>query len=449
MIWPYIKRLSCLVLVILCMVGAFSSNSALIASESSGTSTVQGIIVNGCTFVPINAIAQTFGYKITWDQKTLSADINTKQPTVFAADSLYCEVNGKAQILSMPTFIYNGSLYVPLRVISEAMGTVLSWNNTNKQAVLEMNNKAIKVPTIVMSESGMENILQLVVYKLLSDPKMLTGVENALEEEPRGNIIWGLWFHGYAVADGKLFLVCERQGVNIVSQSETEVLTIEKGKWIYHFCEGGNDYGSIDIFPKAQNHSIASTVVPVKNVYIIYNPTSHKAQFDTEGIMAKKITEQQRRYEESEKNRANEGQTLNDDYSMVMDTDIGYYDGELKNGLPDGYGVYKRTVNHGLLGELKETGTWTGIWCADTQTFVGNITLLDQYGSVVVFDGTQDFKHRTFLGTVTTSSMVLKGLMDQYNNTFEGTITCSGYTQSVRTWMLYNMYWMITFDFSN
>lgn len=82
------------------------------------------VILNGSTLVPMRGIFEKLGATISWkaDTRTVTA---TKDGTsiIIRIGSKTATINGKAVTLAAPATIINGSTMVPLRFVSEALGS--------------------------------------------------------------------------------------------------------------------------------------------------------------------------------------------------------------------------------------------------------------------------------------------------------------------------------------
>lgn len=95
---------------------------------------VPPIIENGTTLVPIRAIFEKLGVKITWDADTQKI-IGTKDDLYFQMyiGKTVASINGILTTLEVPPTIINGKTLVPLRFVSEASGNEISWDGTNRR----------------------------------------------------------------------------------------------------------------------------------------------------------------------------------------------------------------------------------------------------------------------------------------------------------------------------
>lgn len=87
----------------------------------------------GVTMVPARIVSEKLGAELQWDivqKKITIIDGVTGTPVVLKIGSSQATVNGNAVDLDSPPIIKNGSAYVPLRFIIEALGCKLQWNDS-------------------------------------------------------------------------------------------------------------------------------------------------------------------------------------------------------------------------------------------------------------------------------------------------------------------------------
>lgn len=86
------------------------------------------LLVNGAVLVPMRGLFEAQGAKLEWDSasKTVTA---TKADTklIYTLGESTAELNGQALSLNVPGQIANGYSLVPLRFVSEALGSTVKW----------------------------------------------------------------------------------------------------------------------------------------------------------------------------------------------------------------------------------------------------------------------------------------------------------------------------------
>lgn len=114
--------------------------------------TVEPFIMNGTTYLPLRALAQALGLSVAWDGKTSTVTL-TSGGEVKTGTGKYEPTNGKQNVEityrdikivldgvqltllnsagdSVEPFIMNGSTYLPLRIVGEALGLNVSWDSS-------------------------------------------------------------------------------------------------------------------------------------------------------------------------------------------------------------------------------------------------------------------------------------------------------------------------------
>lgn len=90
-------------------------------------------IINGRTLVPLRAIFEGLDASLEWDAKTQTViaakGITKVQVTVGEKEAFK---NGKSVLLDVPATIINGRTMVPLRFVSEAMGSTVEWDESTQ-----------------------------------------------------------------------------------------------------------------------------------------------------------------------------------------------------------------------------------------------------------------------------------------------------------------------------
>ena len=95
-------------------------------------------IVDGRTLVPVRFVSESLGSKVTWDASErevgiIGDGINVK----LKIDSNRATVNNKVNLLDSPPRIINNSTMVPIRFISEALGSEVEWDNDTRKVTIK------------------------------------------------------------------------------------------------------------------------------------------------------------------------------------------------------------------------------------------------------------------------------------------------------------------------
>ena len=107
-----------------------------------------GVIRNGSVLVPLRGVFENLGFKVYWNVDTETAQIFNEDYSISLqknADTFV--VNGKTVSPDTPQTIIDGTMYLPLRALGDAVSAQTSWNEENKSAVIELNGKKVTVYT--------------------------------------------------------------------------------------------------------------------------------------------------------------------------------------------------------------------------------------------------------------------------------------------------------------
>lgn len=99
-------------------------------------------IVDGSTFIPLRGVFEKMNSDVKWDQKTKTVTVARGNTTVkLTLGKKVAYVNGKAITLTAAPFMTaSGSTYVPLRFVSETIGALVGWDQTNYIASINIQD---------------------------------------------------------------------------------------------------------------------------------------------------------------------------------------------------------------------------------------------------------------------------------------------------------------------
>lgn len=125
-----------LLTLLLCFFISFSNVYAkkdikVLVNNSEISSDVSPFIVNGTTYVPIRFISQALNVeKIEWNQNSQSVIIqNGKKSMILFVNKNYFYIDNVYTKLSGSPVLKNGRTFVPLRLISETFGSTVNWDS--------------------------------------------------------------------------------------------------------------------------------------------------------------------------------------------------------------------------------------------------------------------------------------------------------------------------------
>jgi hypothetical protein len=95
-------------------------------------------IESGRTLVPCRVIAEALGAFVNWDNETRTVIIERKKDSFqLAPDSTIAFKNGEQIVLDVPGKIVGDRLYVPLRIIAESLGAKVIWDEPRSTVLIE------------------------------------------------------------------------------------------------------------------------------------------------------------------------------------------------------------------------------------------------------------------------------------------------------------------------
>ena len=123
--------------------------SLILALSFTGMAYAQGhvgLMVNNSMFVPLRGVFQELGCEVGWAGDTQTVTMkNGEKVIVLGVGKTEAQVAGSALNLQQPPRLVNGSVYVPLRFCTEALGAEVSWNQATREATIVANGQSIKV----------------------------------------------------------------------------------------------------------------------------------------------------------------------------------------------------------------------------------------------------------------------------------------------------------------
>lgn len=117
----------------------YSGGEAKIIDEENPSAVP--FIEDGRTLAPVRAIAEALSATVTWDDETKTAAIAYDGGTVtVTAYKKSFTVNGEEKSLDVPATIKDGRIYLPVRAIAEAMGKKLTYDKSGMVIIADREN---------------------------------------------------------------------------------------------------------------------------------------------------------------------------------------------------------------------------------------------------------------------------------------------------------------------
>lgn len=162
--------LACFALIVLLQI----HNGDSTASAAKTYSIIQED--TGRSFVPVRYVAETFGYSVQWDNKLGKVKISNKSDVIeFTVDSKKAYLNGALQMLDAAAFNLAGTVYIPLRYATEALGTQIQWTNENKIIVKNATvQTSIETVSLKRIEKALKNPVTTGSSKVATSTKTIS-----------------------------------------------------------------------------------------------------------------------------------------------------------------------------------------------------------------------------------------------------------------------------------
>ncbi len=122
-------------------------------------------IYNGTTYVPIRVVSDALGVDISWEASTQTIYINdlggspdrsnttkttasqNKETITVSHTVKALVVNGVDTNQADQAFIYNGTTYLPIRIVGEALGVNVNWDSHAKAVLIDDKESNLEYPT--------------------------------------------------------------------------------------------------------------------------------------------------------------------------------------------------------------------------------------------------------------------------------------------------------------
>lgn len=102
---------------------------------------IAAIVKNLRTFVPLRAVSIALDSEVTWDESLGKASIKHGDSEIIVTrDSNVISVNGNAVELDVAAFIYQDRIFVPLRAVSEAFGKKITYHKSGLIVISDKEN---------------------------------------------------------------------------------------------------------------------------------------------------------------------------------------------------------------------------------------------------------------------------------------------------------------------
>lgn len=118
---------------------------------------VESIMVDYRTLVPIRGVFEKLGFEVNWDNTNRTAELYnkySKEKIVIKANEESFLVNDEEIRPDVPQMIIDGSLYIPLRAVSEAIDADVVWDGEKEKIYITRDEK------VVFNDEGIETLVR-------------------------------------------------------------------------------------------------------------------------------------------------------------------------------------------------------------------------------------------------------------------------------------------------
>ena len=103
---------------------------------------VAPVVVNGRTMLPVRFLAENLGATVAWNEEKQLVTItgkNQKQEDVtilITIGAANAQINGQSVALEAPAFVDQNRTFMPVRLIAEALGASVDWNEAEQKVII-------------------------------------------------------------------------------------------------------------------------------------------------------------------------------------------------------------------------------------------------------------------------------------------------------------------------
>lgn len=101
----------------------------------------QAIVYQGRVLVPLRGVVEHMGVAVEYDRGQIH--LRSGADTIdMAVNSNMVTINGQTQPIDVPPLMHNGSVYVPIRLVSEATGADITWDGSSQSIAIQIATPA-------------------------------------------------------------------------------------------------------------------------------------------------------------------------------------------------------------------------------------------------------------------------------------------------------------------
>lgn len=109
---------------------------------------IEGKVVQGRTLVPVRTVSAGLGAEVIWNQKAQTVTIiEGSNKIILTINSNKVTLNGKEITIDVPAQVNQGTTYVPIRMISQALGGKLTYDAPTSVVDISLGDKQVRITT--------------------------------------------------------------------------------------------------------------------------------------------------------------------------------------------------------------------------------------------------------------------------------------------------------------
>jgi len=234
-----------------------------------------GYLQNGTTYVPIRQFFQLLGGSwVTWNASELSANVRGKANAAFYLGSRTAWIDGTRHQLPAHSYSQNGTFFVPIRGIAEALNCDISYDKTKQRVSLLTDDYSKNNPSSSTSSADHDSVYwlsRIIQAESGAEPyrgKLAVGnvILNRVKSADFPNTIYGVIFdrkNGVQftpVANGTIYNTPSAESIRAAEEclAGTRVVgnclyffnpkTATKASWIIQNCKYYTSIGDHDFY---------------------------------------------------------------------------------------------------------------------------------------------------------------------------------------------------------
>ena len=126
-----------IILILIFKVSYAEDEAKLFYNDKQLVSDVSPFIENDRVLVPIRVIMEAFGFSVLWDEATTTVNISSDQKNIILTkDSDTAIINGKNLIMDVCSKIVENRIFVPIRFVAENFGYDISWDENTRSVLM-------------------------------------------------------------------------------------------------------------------------------------------------------------------------------------------------------------------------------------------------------------------------------------------------------------------------